>query len=131
MGTKIQDMEIKRYRISGDGFYEIVEADKLEHNKDTGQELFYVADELVHIAPAHALVLKTTDKIFSQKIVDFITSNIEASNEITITQIKEYSEKDFKNDSLPIAIRNNAINARNQILEELSLFIEEHNSKKQ
>lgn len=122
-------MEIKRYRISGDGFYEIVEADKLEHNKETGQELFYVADELVHIAPAHALVLKTTDVVFSQKIVDFITSNIEVSNEVSRTQIEQCHAKDYTNDSLPIAIRNNAINARNQILEELSLFIEEHNSK--
>jgi len=120
-------MEIKKYRISVDGFCKTVEAERLEYNKKTGQNLFYVSDELVHIAPVHALILKSSDDLFSKKIVDFIASNIESANEISKAQVDEYVAEGHNYDYFAIAIRNGSIQSRNQILEELMFFIEEYN----
>jgi hypothetical protein len=65
----------KQYKIVANGVTEIVEADLVDFMPQTGQTVYKINKEIVHIAPASALVT-TIDKIQIQKYFEKVNSAI-------------------------------------------------------
>lgn len=62
--------KINYYRITTNHGIEVVKTDRAEYMTTTGQTLFYFKNELNHIAPAKAMVVKieSTENILESSI---------------------------------------------------------------
>ncbi|MBS3914832.1 MAG: hypothetical protein KG003_10045 [Bacteroidetes bacterium] len=54
--------KIKNYRITVGNYSENIVADKVEYNPNNGQTLFFLENDLLHIAPPAALVINTSEE---------------------------------------------------------------------
>lgn len=72
--------EVRRYRVTVNNYSEVVESDKVEYMPATGQVLFYLNNEMLHIAPASALVTDVT-YIIDAEIVVFLETKMRESKD--------------------------------------------------
>ena len=120
-------MKTQTYKIVVDGVSEIIEADRLCYIKGKGQTIFYFNEEIVTIAPAHALILNVKDKVLSEKIIEFLSERVTEINLSASIQIQEYISQGRRVEDIPILVRNSSMNARNELINELEWFIENQN----
>lgn len=55
-------MESRNYKIYSNGIYEIVTADSVQFMPNTGQTLFSLNEDVLHIAPANVMITNTSEK---------------------------------------------------------------------
>lgn len=115
-------MEPRNYKIYSNGIHEIVTADNVQFMPTTGQTIFSLNGEVLHIAPASSTIT-STDKSYSKLNIEMVINEIEKeikSNFINIEEITKIRTGSKKSSRFDYVSKEELVN---NSLEETNRFL--------